>query len=196
MNPTKRPLVAGNFLKVDETRFYIKGTTYGTFAPDERGYQFPDLETVDDDFRLMRKAGINTVRTYTVPSTEILDLAKLYNLKIMIGLPWEQHMTFLDSRKQQKQIIKNVKNAVLSCNQHHSILCYAIGNEIPSRIVRWHGEKKVIKFLHRLYNTVKEADPEGLVTYVNYPTTEYLQLPMYILKRKKLLLNTWRVCKI
>ena len=173
----KRPLVDGNFLKVDETRFYIKGTTYGNFAPDDRGFQFPDLEIVDDDFRLMTQAGINTVRTYTVPSTEILDLALLYNLKIMIGLPWEQHMTFLDSRKQQNQIIQNVKNAVLSCNQHQAVLCYAIGNEIPSRIVRWHSEKKITKFLHRLYLTVKEADPEGLVTYVNYPTTEYLQLP-------------------
>lgn len=177
MDYTKRPQVEGTFLKVDEKRFYVKGTTYGTFAPDAEGFQFPDLEIIDDDFRLMTQAGINTVRTYTVPSTEILDLALLHDLKVMIGLPWEQHMTFLDSRKQQNQIIENVKKAVLSCNQHQAILCYTIGNEIPSRIVRWHGMKKITRFLHRLYKTVKDADPEGLVTYVNYPTTEYLHLP-------------------
>ena len=35
---------------------------------------------------------------------------------------------------------------------------------------------------HRAYSratlrAAKAEDPEGLVTYVNYPTTEYLQLP-------------------
>lgn len=30
--------------------------------------------------------------------------------------------------------------------------------------------------MKKLYNAVKKADPEGLVTYVNYPTTEYLDL--------------------
>ena len=32
-------------------------------------------------------------------------------------------------------------------------------------------------FLERLYKAVKEVDPEALVTYVNFPTTEYLELP-------------------
>src|SRR6266545_3333801 len=33
------------------------------------------------------------------------------------------------------------------------------------------------RYLERLYRVVKEEDPDGLVTYVNYPTTEYLRLP-------------------
>jgi GT2 family glycosyltransferase len=35
----------------------------------------------------------------------------------------------------------------------------------------------VERFLRRLYDAAKEEDPAGLVTYVNYPSTEYLQLP-------------------
>ena len=31
--------------------------------------------------------------------------------------------------------------------------------------------------LERLYHAAKDEDPDGLVTYVNFPTTEYLQLP-------------------
>jgi glycosyltransferase involved in cell wall biosynthesis len=34
----------------------------------------------------------------------------------------------------------------------------------------------VEQYLERLYQTAKEADPHGLVTYVNYPPTEYLRL--------------------
>jgi GT2 family glycosyltransferase len=57
------------------------------------------------------------------------------------------------------------------------VLCYAIGNEIPSSIVRYHGPRRIDKFIERLYWIAKSEDPEGLVTYVNYPTTEYLKLP-------------------
>src|SRR5207248_1111340 len=44
-------------------------------------------------------------------------------------------------------------------------------------IVRWHGHRKIERFIHRLYNAVKREDPTALVTYVNYPSTEYLYLP-------------------
>ena len=35
----------------------------------------------------------------------------------------------------------------------------------------------VERFLERLYVAAKEEDPDGLVTYVNFPSTEYLELP-------------------
>jgi glycosyltransferase involved in cell wall biosynthesis len=42
--------------------------------------------------------------------------------------------------------------------------------------VRWYGHRRVERFLERLCDAVREEDPGGLVTYVNYPPTEYLQL--------------------
>ncbi len=57
------------------------------------------------------------------------------------------------------------------------ILGYAIGNEIRAPIVRWHGARAVERFLGRLHAVAKAEDPEALVTYVNYPSTEYLELP-------------------
>jgi glycosyltransferase involved in cell wall biosynthesis len=56
-------------------------------------------------------------------------------------------------------------------------LCYAIGNEISAPQVRWLGARRIERFLRRLYGAIKAEDPEGLVTYVNFPTTEYLDLP-------------------
>ena len=53
---------------------------------------------------------------------------------------------------------------------------YVIGNEIPSSIVRWYGKDRIEKFLKELYRSVKKIDPRALVTYVNFPTTEYLDL--------------------
>lgn len=172
-----RPKITGKFITVNNEKFYVKGVTYGTFQPDAEGIQFPPREIIEMDFYLMALYGINTIRTYTTPPVYLLDIALKNGLKVMIGLPWEQHITFLDSPERISSILNKVKQYVSSCVNHPAILCYAIGNEIPAPIVRFYGNKKIEAFLHRLYKVVKKIDPEGLVTYVNYPTTEYLHLP-------------------
>ena len=58
----------GKFLRAGDRRFLVKGVTYGTFAPDAEGYQFPSLQQIGCDFRLMAGLGINTVRVYTPPA--------------------------------------------------------------------------------------------------------------------------------
>ena len=95
----------------------------------------------------------------------------------MVGIPWEQHVAFLDQKRRARSIEERVRAAVAACAGHPAILCYAVGNEIPSPIVRWHGARRTERFLERLYAAAKSEDPEGLVTYVNYPSTEYLELP-------------------
>src|SRR5438045_2617465 len=39
------------------------------------------------------------------------------------------------------------------------------------------GRSRVARHLERLYHAAKDEDPGGLVSYVNFPTTEYLSLP-------------------
>ena len=171
-----RVYVKGKFLYYEGEKLYLKGVTYGTFAPQEDDIQYPPETLIERDFMQMVQYGVNCVRTYTIPPKYLLDIASSYNLKVMVGLPWEQHITFLDSDARKQAIINKMQDDVLSCHQHPAILCYAIGNEIPASIVRWYGKSKIENFLKRLYSTVKQADPYSLVTYVNYPTTEYLNL--------------------
>jgi O-antigen biosynthesis protein len=168
--------VRGKFLYQGDQKLYIRGVTYGTFKPQENGLLFPEETMVRKDFTLMAQYGINAVRTYTVPPAYLLNVAQSLGIFVMVGLPWQQHVTFLDSRRTKKEIIQKVREAVTECMRHPAILCYAIGNEIPAPIVRWYGKRKVEHFLKQLYTSVKEIDPGTLVTYVNYPTTEYLNL--------------------
>lgn len=172
-----RPYISGKFIYVGDEKFYVRGVTYGTFRPDDDGREQHDPLQVERDFAQMREAGINAVRTYTVPPRWFLDLAYEHCLYVMIGLPWEQHITFLDDAARQKEIVTRVCSFVRETVKHPAILCYTIGNEIPAPIVRWHGARKVERFLNRLYDCVKAEDSSALVTYVNYPSTEYLQLP-------------------
>lgn len=173
----ERPAVRGKFLFLGEEKLYIKGVTYGTFRPDETGAEFHDREKVNRDFSMMVECGINAVRVYTVPPRWLLDLAAGYGLFVMVGLPWEQHVTFLGDPKRADSIEQRIREGVRACAGHPAVLCYAIGNEIPASIVRWHGPKAVQRFLRRLYDAAKSEDPGALVTYVNFPTTEYLDLP-------------------
>jgi O-antigen biosynthesis protein len=171
-----RPEVSGKFLTLGGERFWLRGATYGTFSQSSSG-EYPDPDTVARDFHAMVAHGFNTVRTYTVPPPWMLDLALEHGLKIIVGLPWEQHITFLNDRKMVESIRRRVRDSVRTCERHPAILCYTIGNEVPAPIARWHGKNGVERFFRELYETAKEEDPKGLVTYVNYPSTEYLDLP-------------------
>jgi O-antigen biosynthesis protein len=172
-----RPTTHGKSLFLGEEKLYVRGVTYGTFRPNDETQDFPSREAVAEDFAAMAENGINAVRIYTVPPRWLLDLALANGLFVMVGLPWEQHVTFLDDPARCRSIKQRVAAGVRACAGHPAILCYAIGNEVPSSIVRWHGRNRIERFLEQLYLAAKDEDPDALVAYVNYPSTEYLQLP-------------------
>lgn len=170
----ERITVRGKFLYAGSEKFWIKGVTYGTFAGTEDGANVPDPQTVAADFRQMALAGINSVRVYTLPPRWLLDIAAEHGLRVMVGLPWEQHIAFLDMPGQAEGIRKRMREQLRPISAHPALLCYAVGNEIPAPVVRWHGKRKIERFLRSLAALVRAEDPGALVTYVNFPTTEYL----------------------
>jgi len=171
-----RPSARGKFIWAGDEKLYVRGVTYGTFAADDDGDEIHDARQVDRDFAAMAACGINAIRTYTVPPRWLLDLADRHGLRVMVGLAWPQHVAFLDDRRSVRDIERRVREGVRSCAGHPAVLAYAIGNEIPAPIVRWHGARRIERYLHGLCQIVRREDPEALVTYVNYPPTEYLDL--------------------
>jgi O-antigen biosynthesis protein len=170
--------IRGKFFYQGDQKFYVRGVTYGAFKPDEEGHEYTDIKQIDRDFAMMAANGINTVRIpHTTPPRILLDIAHRHRLKVMIGLSAEQYVGYLIDRKKSPDIMGIIREKVKSCADHPALLCIAIGNEVPAAIVRWYGRKKIENYLKKVYKTVKEIAPESIVTYVNYPTTEYLQLP-------------------
>jgi hypothetical protein len=166
----------GKFLLAGSERFLVKGVTYGTFAPDAQGYQFPAPAQVAEDFRVMAELGINTVRTYTPPRLDLLDEAARCGLRVMVGLPWSQHVAFLDNRQLKQGIRRETVARVKEIGQHPAVGLIALGNEIPPGVVRWHGRMRVERFIRSIYDEAKAASPESLFAYVNFPPTEFLDL--------------------
>jgi glycosyltransferase involved in cell wall biosynthesis len=172
----ERPRVKGRYLFLGDEKFFAKGVTYGPFPPDENGDFLPAPDRVAADFRQMREAGVNTIRVYWVPPIWLLDLALEHGVWVMIGAPWPQHICFLDQWEVKESISNTIREAVRSTGRHPAVFCWLVGNEIPRHVVRWHGAKKLEKFLEKLCDVVKEEDPDALCSYANYPSTEYLRL--------------------
>src|SRR5437867_3477440 len=113
-----------------------------------------------------------------MPRRWLLDLADQYGLRVMVSPAVERHIGYLaDGKKLPSDIEHDLRSAVRRSAGHPAILCYAVGNEIPAPLVRWLGRERVERHLKHIHRLIKMADPGGLVTYVNYPSTEYLQLP-------------------
>jgi GT2 family glycosyltransferase len=173
--PLQAPIrVHGKFFFAGAEKFFVKGVTYGPFGPASHGAQFPERETVARDFALMAEMGANTLRVFTVPPLWLLDMAADAGLRVLVGIAWAQHVTFLDNSDIQRDILRSIVEAVRGLERHGAIFAYLIGNEIPPDMVRWHGAEHVRGFLKRIVAMVKEIDPDRLVSYANFPSTEYL----------------------
>src|SRR3990172_5168092 len=169
--------VRGRRFDVGGIPFAVRGVTYGTFRPNCGGDLFPEPDRVARDFESMAEHGINAVRVYTTPPYWLLDLAEAHGLRVLVGMWWEHHVAFLRSRAEARKREAVVRAAVHATAGHPAVLGYAIGNEVPASIVRWYGRRRFEAWLRRLLETAKHQSPGSLVTYVSYPTTEYLELP-------------------
>lgn len=177
--PAKRtwPTVSGKFFFAGDRKLYVRGVTYGTFRSDADGHEFPAREVVSRDFEVMAASHVNAVRTYTPPPRWLLDEAERHGLRVMVGLAAERYVGYLNDGRRDSQIARLVCDHAVACWRHPAVLCYAVANEIPASTVRWLGRRQVERFAARLCSRVRAADPRALVTYVSYPSTEYLQLP-------------------
>ena len=63
---------------------------------------------------------------------------------------------------------------------HPALLGLLVGNEIPPDIVRWYGPEKMRDFLRTLTGDIKDAAPGTLVSYANFPSTEYLDVSEFV----------------
>jgi endo-1,4-beta-mannosidase len=164
------------FLVEGSAKFTLRGVSYGPFRPDRDGEQFPDEETLRNDLHLIRSLGANTIRVYHVPPPRVRLAAEEFGIRLVVGIPWAQHIRFLDSRETRGEIRRRVRAAARQLRTAPNAMALVVGNEISPQILRWYGPSRVERFLGQLADEVKQADPEALVSYASYPSTEYLDL--------------------
>src|SRR5881394_383082 len=137
----------GKFFRLGEKKFYVKGVSYGPFAPGPEGEPFASAEETERDFAQIQELSANVIRVYSVPPRWLLDLAFKHRLRVLIDIPWNKHLCFLDSPEEQNLARETVKRAVSSCAGHPAVFAFSVANEIPPDIVRWSGAKEVSDFI-------------------------------------------------
>jgi GT2 family glycosyltransferase len=177
VSPPARPRVTvdGKFFRLDGKKFFVKGITYGPFAPNGAGEPFASPEQTKRDFAQIRELGANVLRIYHPPSRWFLDMADEFGLKLLVDIPWSKHLCFLDSEEFSNAARNIVRKTARDCAGHPAIFAYSVVNEIPPDVVRWSGADKVGDFIDELVDIAKENDPDCLCTFANFPPTEFLR---------------------
>jgi O-antigen biosynthesis protein len=176
-----RVAIDGKQFTLDRTRFRFRGVTYGTFAARSDGALYPERERMKLDLEAMALAGFTVVRTYTPPPADVLELASDHGLKLLAGASYADWRHYAESgRRGRRRLLSEASQQVRATARQlagaEGVLALSLGNEIPADVVRWVGTHEVASALGALAEVVREEDPELLVTYANYPTTEYLPL--------------------
>jgi glycosyltransferase involved in cell wall biosynthesis len=162
-------------------RFRFRGVTYGTFRAREDGALFPEREQLKHDLSDLAEAGFTVLRTYTPPTDDLLDCAADWDLRVLYDAFYLDWRYLIGASRRQTEAIAAEARRVVRYESRRTrgderVLALSLGNEIPADAVRWVGTKRITNVIEDLRSVVREEDPQRLVTYANYPTTEYLQL--------------------
>jgi len=159
------------FLLLPKKPDTIKGVTYDLKYPGISHYSQISPKIFEKDFKMMKDAGINTIRLYGIPPEFILDLADKYKIKVIETIVFPGDWTDFNSPYQlqalKREAIRNINRDI----NRDCIYAWSIWNDAPwtygsgkGDVIRAYGKEKVEKFLKELYECVKRRDPLRPVT--------------------------------
>ncbi len=167
----------GKFFRLDGRKWYVKGLSYGPFAPNGAGHFLPERDRWIDDLAHLSRLGANALRLYHAPPTEFLDDALAHGLRVLIDVPWEKHRCFLEEWSAREDARDRVRQTARALGGHPAVFAISVVNEFPNDVVRFHGPRRLERFVGELIDVVKQEAPDCLATFVNFPTTEFLEPP-------------------
>jgi hypothetical protein len=166
--------VSGKFLRVGDEKVRLRGISYGPFRPNAAGAPFPEDSRLTSDLEHLWALKFDTVRLYDPPNDHLLSEAQRLGLRLIVGIPWTDHVDFLRDPALQKKIIRAVRETVTRFRDHSCVVAFLVGNEIEKTLVRWMGPQRVQQFLEQLIDVGHDCTPNQLFSYASYPSTEYL----------------------
>ncbi|HEY8751477.1 MAG TPA: glycosyltransferase [Tepidisphaeraceae bacterium] len=165
----------GKFFRLDSDKFFVKGATYGPFAPNRAGEPLPERAQVRADFEQMLAMGANCLRIYDIPTKWFMDQAQQMGLRLFVDVSWPKNLEFIHDQNIAEQARTAVRDAAVRCGNHPAVFAISVVNEVPPDLVRFCGRHPIEQFIDELVCIGKEEAPRCLFTFANFPTTEYLR---------------------
>jgi len=179
----KGVVVKAGRIYADGNLFFVKGVAYGISAPGlppgvEGSFSKIPISVFENDFRMMKETGINTIRTYEPLPDALLDLAEKYDINIIEQVVSPSSYTDYSSDVELKALKKIAVETVRKHGNRKCILMWLIWNDAPfcyeepgSPIPRY-GFDTVNKFMKEIYLAVKAVDKNHPVTAANILNVE------------------------
>src|SRR6188472_3516843 len=109
LQPMEPIRVRAKFFFEGDQKFFLKGVTYGPFAPDAEGHFVGSPEKARKDFAMVRDLGVNVVRIYHIPPMWFLDVCQEFGLRALISIPWAEHVEFLNNARIRRQVMETIR---------------------------------------------------------------------------------------
>jgi beta-galactosidase/beta-glucuronidase len=158
----------GRHLLLNGQPLQIKGVNrydeFGKFGPN------PPRELVEDELRLIKKTGINLIRSHYPQSPEFLDLCDRFGILFLEELPinwwgveWFGKEGVVQDERLLERAVPMLETMVRRDKNHPSIIIWSMANESKT------DNAIGIKVMRTLIRRTKELDPTRLVTFVTAP---------------------------
>ncbi len=158
---------------VDGKLFFVKGVSYSSdYGPKHLYGEIPKA-IWEKDFEMIKKAGVNTIRTYGPLPVEMLDLAYKHGIMVIENVCYPSDRTRYDSAVDLEKLRREAITYVKRDKDHPAILMWSIWNDMPftwgkrGNILHRYDRKVVDNFLKSIYDAIKEEDPNHPVTGSN-----------------------------
>ncbi|GEM_PF-6052754 len=158
---------------VDGRPFFIKAVAYSISYPGKKTFEEIPFKVFEDDFRTIKEAGFNTIRTYEPLPESLLDLAEKEGLRVIEGVVRLDGSTDFGSPEELERLCQEAVRIIRRDKGRSCILMWSIWNDAPFHweaggnvIPRW-GFKRVNDFLRTVYNAAKNEDPDHPITASN-----------------------------
>lgn len=157
-------------LLVDGLQYEIKGLTLS--------WDKSDLPALEASLLDIKSLGANCVRTWGAgEDTKILlDMAEKHGIKVMVGL-WMRHgkagmegedsFNYVKDETGKAEQLANTLKWVEAYKNHPAVLMWGIGNEVTLNIATEPEKVAYAKFLEKVCQAVKKADPDHAIASVS-----------------------------
>jgi hypothetical protein len=168
------PQVKKDWIVVDGERFFVKGIGYSNCRPHEAPNQKQvDLDQCRKEFKLIREAGFNTLRTWKPLSLEELRIAHEFGFQVIQGTWIEYRENYTDPDR-FIQMMNSLKAVMNESQQAPNVLLYLVGNEPQPAQVFSIGIKNTERFFKQVRKSIYKAAPQSLVSMSNWVQCDFL----------------------
>lgn len=158
----------GDWIYVDGERYLVKGIGYSPWRPNELPWKNPiPLERMEADFKRIREAGFNTLRTWTPLSPEALQLANKYSLMVIQGIYLNNGNDY-KSENYLKYCSDKIRKEIRYFKDEPNVLMVLVTNEPPIENVVKSGIATTEAFLKKVVQVAKEEAPHIPITFSNW----------------------------